>query len=307
MGWTVFGLLLVCTGAVLSCSDVSTTPRTLVVKGTVATGAHTRTNVVGGYVGLLEPQGPNGGQWIRLVFDPSSEMANEATTNADGTYTFTIDMSVFDHPHEYPLYLAASDRAQTLTMLSEIPRDDAVEGGELTIDINPTTTVAGQMICPGGVSPPPANTWCYSDPKSPSADNAAMIGILDKALTGNLISLETGSPPRWGPFASGFLNDPATFTEIKGNLTSQGIILGTATPASIVSTITSADLPLVHPTQSSAPPSSGGGGCKLVWDCGTSSQCASVYGGKTGSAAEPDAATCQSICKSQGACTCQGC
>lgn len=56
----------------------------------------------------------------------------------------------------------------------------------------------------------------------------------------------------------------------------------------------------------------GGGGmssgtCKLVWDCGSSSQCATVYGASTGSAAEPDAATCQAVCKSQGACTCQGC
>lgn len=53
--------------------------------------------------------------------------------------------------------------------------------------------------------------------------------------------------------------------------------------------------------------SSGGGNCKLVWDCGSSSQCAQVYGAKSGSAAEPDATTCAAVCKAQGACTCQGC
>ncbi len=56
----------------------------------------------------------------------------------------------------------------------------------------------------------------------------------------------------------------------------------------------------------------GGGGppannCKLVWDCKTSTQCADVYGAPTGSAAEPDKATCDAVCKMQGACTCQGC
>lgn len=47
--------------------------------------------------------------------------------------------------------------------------------------------------------------------------------------------------------------------------------------------------------------------CKLVWDCKTSTQCAEVYGAPTGSAAEPDQATCDAVCKAQGACTCQGC
>ena len=54
-------------------------------------------------------------------------------------------------------------------------------------------------------------------------------------------------------------------------------------------------------------------GCKLVWDCGALSSpgavtmCTSNYGQKSGSAAEPDKATCDMVCKSQGACTCQGC
>jgi hypothetical protein len=32
-----------------------------------------------------------------------------------------------------------------------------------------------------------------------------------------------------------------------------------------------------------------------------------VYGAPTGSADEPDKATCEEVCKAQGACTCQGC
>lgn len=192
-------------------------------------------------------------------------------------------------------------------MLAEIPSDLASDGGELTIDINPTTTTAGQLVCPGGVSPPPASTWCYSDPNHPSTSNAALVDILDRALAGPLGTLQTDTPPNWAAFADGFLNDPTTYSEVRTNLTGQGISFGSATPASIVSAITAAPLPLVHPMSSSTPAAPSRGGCKLVWDCGTSSQCAAVYGAKTGSAAEPDAATCQSICKSQGACTCQGC
>lgn len=59
--------------------------------------------------------------------------------------------------------------------------------------------------------------------------------------------------------------------------------------------------------------SSGGSGCRLVWDCGAlmsagaKSMCTSNYGAQSGSAAEPNKATCDMVCKSQGACTCQGC
>lgn len=304
MGWKVASVLLVC--GVLACEDLSAAPRTLVIRGKVATGAHARTPLAGGYVGVMGPQGPNGGHWIRYGSSATSGLANETTTNSDGSYSYTVTVTtVTSSTKGFPFFIAVSDAAQTLTMLAEIPQDLVVEGAELTIDVNPTTTVASQMICPGGAFPPPANTWCYSDPKTGSAATTGMIGILDTALSGKLTSLETGSPPAWPTFASGFLNDPATFTEIKNNLTGQGITIGTATPATIRSSI--AALPLVHlPKASTAPPASGAS-CKLVWNCGASPQCAAVYGAKTGSAAEPDAATCASVCKSQGACTCQGC
>jgi hypothetical protein len=306
MGWKLSSVVVVCAAVACACTDPSTANRTLVIRGKVATGAHARTPLAGGYVGVLGPQGPNGGHWIRYVSSSSSGLAAETTTSADGSYSYTVEVdAVSTSSTGFPFFIAVSDAAQTFTMLSEIPADLVVDGAELTIDIDPTTTAASQMICPGGAFPPPANAWCYSDPKTASANNTGLIGILDGALAGKLASLETGSPPAWGAFASGFLNDPATFTEIKTNLTGQGITLGAATPASFAMSI--AALPLVHPGRASTAPPSSGGGCKLVWDCGTSGQCATVYGAKTGSAAQPDAATCASTCKSQGACTCQGC
>lgn len=60
-------------------------------------------------------------------------------------------------------------------------------------------------------------------------------------------------------------------------------------------------------SSSGASGSSGGNNCKIVWDCGASTQCGMVYGTMKGSAPEPDKATCDAVCKSQGACSYQGC
>jgi hypothetical protein len=286
--------------------------RLVVIRGKVTTGAHDRTPLVKGYVGVLGPQGPNAGHWIRYSAAASDGLAGESITHDDGTYVFKITAAAITTKSSkgFPFFIAVSDDAQTFTMLSEIPDDLIHEGADIEVDINPATTVASQMICPGGAFPPPANTWCYSDPNTASTANTELIGIVEGALAGTLISIETGSPPAWPAFAGSVLGDPATFDAISKNLTGRGITLGSATAASIPSLI--AALPLVHPGRatpgsSSSSSSGGGGGCKLVWDCGASSQCATVYGAKTGSAAEPDAATCASVCESQGACTCQGC
>lgn len=253
-------------------------------------------------MGLIAPKG---GPWITFNgYEP---------IHSDGTYYYTVFLSIFDSARDYPLFIGASDEGQTFTMLAEIPRDLGIENADLTIDINPTTTVASQMICPGGVYPPPANTWCYSDPKTPSTSNTGMISLLDKALAGSLIDLQTGTPPEWGTFASGFLNETATFAAIKSNLTAQGVPFDPATAASIAALIKGATPSLISPPRggssgsSSSSSSSGGTGCKLHWDCGTSKQCASVYGMPIGDAPQPNAATCASTCKAQGACTCQGC
>jgi hypothetical protein len=301
-------------GLVLACVMASCIPETdsstsiFVVKGTVSTGAHTRAPLAGGYVGIFLAEA-NGKPWTRLLF---ADVASTGTIKPDGTYRFPVERWAMYFETNAPVFIAASDAAGTLTMIAEIPQDLSLEGAELTIDINPTTTVASQMICPGGVYPPPANTWCYSDPNTPSVDTAERISIIDDALAKNLIALETGSPPRWDTFARGFLNDPATFTALKDNLTGHGVPFGTATPASIAATIAAAPFPPVTAgstsgSSSSGGSSSGGGSCKLVWDCRSSSHCAQVYGKPTGSAAQPNLATCQSTCKAQGACTCQGC
>jgi hypothetical protein len=303
--WKLARVLVVCAAVTCACSS-STNAHTLVIRGRVATGAHTRTPVSGGYIGVLGPQGANAGHWVRYASPSSSALP--AVTNSDGTYSYTVEVSRFSTTSKgFPFFIAVSDAAQTFTMLAEIPRDLIVEDADITIDINPTTTTASQMICPGGAFPPPANTWCYSDPATASTSNTGLIDGLDNALGGTLIALETGSPPDWNAFASGFLNDPPTFTAIKNNLSGRGITIDSAaTPSGIASSI--APLPLIHPlTASTPPPPSSGGGCQLVWDCKGSAQCADVYGAPNGKASQPDAQTCASTCKSQGACTCQGC
>jgi len=308
MGWNSASCLVVVFALFApSCTPAADSPHGVTIRGKVETGAHARKALVGAYVAVLGPQGPGGGHWIRY----SDGVATESITHDDGTYTFKIQVAGISTSHEgFPYFIAASDDAQTFTMLSEIPRDLIEEGAELTIDINPATTAASQMICPGGAFPPPANTWCYSDPGSASTGNTALVGIIDDALGGTLIAIDTGTPPAWSSFAGSILGDTPTFDAISKNLTGRGITLGSASAATFTTAI--APLPLVHPgkatsSSSSSSSSGGGGGCQLVWDCGTSTQCASVYGAATGHSGEPDAATCASVCKSQGACTCQGC
>jgi hypothetical protein len=306
MGWKSSCVVTVGVALACACTSTSTAPPSIVIRGKVATGAHTRVPLSGGYVAVLGPQGPNAGHWIRYASADSSGHPSEAITSADGSYSYTTDVSTVDITTKgFPYFIAVSDEAQTLTMLAEIPADLVADGAVLTIDINPTTTAASQMICPGGAFPPPANAWCYSDPATASTADTGMVDILETALAGTEIALETGSPPSWGSFASGFLNDPPTFGKIKTNLEGRGITLGAATPSSFASSI--AALPLIHPHKASTTPPSTGGSCQLVWNCNSSTQCASVYGAPTGRASQPDAATCASTCKAQGACTCQGC
>ena len=311
MGWRIASLIVACAVGAPSCTPMDDSPKVVTIRGKVATGAHTHTALVGGYVGVLGPQGPNAGHWIRYGSAASSGVISDSVTHDDGTYVFKITASAISTTSKgFPFFIAASDKEQTFTMLSEIPADLIEEGAELTIDITPATTAASQMICPGGAFPPPANTWCYSDPNTASSANTELINIIEGALAGTLISIDTGTPPAWSSFASSILSDAPTFDAVSKNLTGRGISLGSASAATFTTAI--AELPLVHPgratgSSSSSSSSSGGGNCRLVWDCGGSSQCATVYGAPTGSANEPDAATCLSVCKSRGACTCQGC
>lgn len=293
--------MLVC---VVACSDASTSTSAphVTIHGTVATGAHTRTPLARAYVGVMGPQGPNAGHWIRYV-GSSSGFASEVTTGADGSFTYEVETAVLtDASSGFPFFLAASDDAQTLTMLAEIPHDLVKDGAELAIDINPTTTAASELICPGGASPPPANSWCYSAPASASTNTTALDGIIDHALTS--LALEPGSPPAWPTFVNGLLSDPPTFSAITQNLATRGITLPASPTATTISSQIEA-LPLVHPPAASS--STSGGSCMLVWNCGTSTQCAGAYGAATGNRAEPDAKTCASVCASSGACSCQGC
>ncbi len=303
-------LALLVLGGLSSCADVSGVPdKTLVVRGKVTTGTHTATAVSGGYVRLIMPQGTGGGHWIGLDFGSQSGVPSKAVTNTDGSYTFTVDVTAIASITTFPIFLAASDSSQTLTMMAELPADLATDGALLSIDINPVSTAASQMICPGGVYPPPANSWCYSDPNAASTQFSSLETILSNALNSNLSALSPGTPPNWTTFSSGFLNDPSTYTEIKQNLTGAGVTFGTATPSTMISSL--ASLPLVTkptPADENSLPSGTGtsGSCMLVWNCGNGASCTSLYGSNTGSVAEPDAATCASNCHDL-ACSCTGC
>jgi hypothetical protein len=308
MGWKIASCVIACALLAPSCTPTDESSKVVTIRGKVTTGAHARTALVRGYVDVLGPQGPNAGHWIGY----SDGVSPGSYTHDDGTYVFKIGVrGIKTSTKGFPFFIAVSDEAQTFTMLAEIPADLVAEGAELTLDINPATTAASLMICPGGAFPPPANTWCYSDPNTASTASTELVDIIEDALAGTLISVETGTPPAWSSFVGSIVSDPPTFELIKKNLTARGINLGSADPA-LFSTEMAA-LPIVKPgkptsSSSSSSSSGGGGSCKLVWDCGASTQCASAYGGSaTGSASEPDAETCASVCKQQGACTCQGC
>src|SRR6185295_12104821 len=93
MGWNVARVLVVCAALTGACMDTSSTgPRVVVIRGKVATGAHVRAPLAGAYVGILGPQGPNAGHWIRYVSSSSSGLATETTTAADGSYSYTVEV-----------------------------------------------------------------------------------------------------------------------------------------------------------------------------------------------------------------------
>ncbi len=235
-------MLTVFTSALTSCSDVTkvATGKTFVVRGKAETGAHrdNRKPLAGGYVGLVSPE-PS--KWMRLSFAEKSGVPNKTLTNADGSFTFTVDLSII--VSEYPIYLAVSDSDQTYTMISEIPVNLATENAQLALDINPTSTVAGEMICPGGIYPPKSNCYCYSDPHHASTTKDAMMTSIDDLLAGEEAATETGTPADWKTFVTTLLGDESTFTELKAIATDSGMDLTNFTTSAIESSLIA--LPLI--------------------------------------------------------------
>jgi hypothetical protein len=142
------------------CSDTVDDPdASILLRGHVMTGAHpaTRVALAGGYVDLLAPSNKG---WVHLKFATTSGIPNKAVVSSDGWYTFKIDTSFLSYTSYYPLFLAASDSGGTFTMLAPIPLNGWTAGEQIALDINPTTTAAAQMICPGGVYPASSPAYC---------------------------------------------------------------------------------------------------------------------------------------------------
>ncbi|MGK5087089.1 hypothetical protein WDW86_05985 [Bdellovibrionota bacterium FG-2] len=228
--------------SLVACSDVTktATTKTFVIRGKAQKGAHpkTRTPVAGGYVGLVSPE-PS--KWMGLSFATNSGVPNKAVTNADGTFTVTVDLTII--VTEHPIYLGVSDSDQTYTMISEIPENLVAEDAQLELDINPTTTVAGAMICPGGIYPPKSNGYCYSDPNNASTTKDSMVSSIDDLLAGADAFVEPGTPPNWTTFMTTLFSDTATFDELKAIVAAAGLTSASFTASAITTAMI--DLPIV--------------------------------------------------------------
>ncbi len=269
-----------------SCSNDATktaTGKTFVIRGKALTGAHpkTRKPVAGGFVGLVSPE-PS--KWMGLSFATNSGVPNKTVTQADGSFTFTVDISII--VTTYPIFLAVSDSAQTYTMISEIPVNLAVEDAQVDMDINPTTSVAGQMICPGGVYPPKGNGYCYSDPHNASTTKDAMETSIDNLLAGADVAVEMATPGDWKTFITTLLGDAPTFAELKAILNKAGLTSTDLTATAIDSALIT--LPIVtepvygiddnDPTPTTTSDSSSGGSCSGGW-IGSESSCVPLGAG----------------------------
>ncbi len=267
--WQTIGLLFC---IALGCSDVTDRGRTLTVRGTVATGARTRTAVAGGYIELLRP----GSTWTQRQFAAESEIPNKAVTNTDGTYTFSVSISSLEDYTDRPWFIAASNAAGTLTMLSMIPINLAETGAELQLDVNPTTTATALLHCPGGVYPPPSGAYCYEDPNGDSSNIQAMNTAIDNSLSGTNVSLQANGTANWASFLTTLLSDAALYQQLLNIVQTADFSTTNFTPSAIPGAVTT--LPYVTapatsdnnaPSSDSDDDSSDSGGC----ECNDGSSC----------------------------------
>ncbi len=283
MRTAVLSAAWVTAGLVASCSDVETvSDSTFIVRGKAMTGARTRSPVVGGYVGLVSPE-PQ--QWMTLAFAAGSGVPNKAVTLADGSFTFKVETSAVTDAADYPIFLAVTDSAQTQTLISEIPRDLVVAGAQLQLDLNPTTTAASELICPGGVYPPPSGAYCYSDPNHASSTRVSLIAIIDVSLAGTNGSLEASATLNWKSFMTTLLSDATAFSQLQSIATSAGLtsssFTATAIPNAIIA-LPKVTQPIPGVDDNAPSESTSDGGCQASWSCGSSTQCATVMGGSSG-------------------------
>lgn len=299
----------------MACSDIAKTSNSnFIIRGKAQTGAHTRKAVSGGYVGILLP-GQAG--WTSARFSKTSGIPNKAVTQTDGSYTMKIDMGLLTTTEGYPAFVAVSDSTQTFTLLAEIPKDLAIEGAQLQLDINPSTTATSLLVCPGGKYPPGNGAYCYSDPNKTSSYDGLFVSTLESALATALTSLETTTPPNWATFLTKILADSATFDALKAVATTAGISSTAFTASAIPSAVSGATIPKVSvPTlgvddnDPTPADSSSSGGCTATWSCGSSSQCAKVMGASNGTVSGfSTSSSCEAWCTQYipGNCSCGGC
>ncbi len=304
-----------------SCSDVISDPdSSFIVRGKASTSAHASGGVVaGGFVGIIFPSKKG---FYTGSFSTTSGIPNKVVTGDDGGFTYKIDLAAIANGKYHPIFVGVSDAAQTFTILSQIPFDKVVSGAQLSMDVDPITNAASQLICPGGVYPPPSGTYCYSDPSNTSADSKLMQKVINNSLAGPNLTLEPGAPPDWKAFLTALLNDASAFSQLQAIMNGAGLSSVGFTPAAIpgaLATASKVTKPIVG-TDDNVPPTTGGGtptgtgtagsGCVLKWNCGSSAQCAALFGSPTGTYPETSAASCNSFIQtscSGGACQCVGC
>lgn len=291
----------------VSCADVEKlSSPTLVIRGKAMTGAHTRTPVAGGFVGMISPEPST---WMRLSFAAESGVPNKTVTAADGSFTFLTSVSTLTLSSDYATFLAVSDAEQTFTMMTEIPHDLAVDGAQLQLDINPTTTAAAELICPGGVYPPPSGAYCYSDPNHASTTRTSLMIKIDASLAGTNLALEPGATSNWRSFMTTLLSDTTAFADLKAILQDAGLTsnLTAAGISNAVTAVPKITKPIYGVDDNTPADDSSTGSCGASWSCGSSQQCKVIMGGASGTKSGfSDSSACQSWCTTYipGNCSC---
>jgi hypothetical protein len=225
-----------------ACSDSASYPDSVfVIRGRAMSGAHNRTALANGYVGLVKPSSTG---WKAHTFGTTSKVPNKTVTDSDGYFTLTVPSSDITSITAYGYYLAASDSGGTQTLISEIPSDIVEASAQLAIDINVTTTTQAFMICPGGRYPPPSGSYCYHDPNQASTTKTSMNVVIDAQL-GILTSLEP-SGTAWASYMTTFLATGTALAQLKQIAAGAGFDTGTFTSGviSVAETIPAVTVPV---------------------------------------------------------------
>lgn len=190
------------------------------LKGVVASGAVSRTPVTGAYVRVFR-LGKSGEQpWPQVSFSPDSKIPNAVAARSDGAYTMRLQHSVAASHSGLPLFVMASDSAGAFTLAAQIPAYQLAVGTEISLDVNPITTAAGVMRCPGGVYPPKSSgAYCWQDPND-TGTTRLVIRIAAALFEDNALGSRASDLPA-------FIGDLLANVTVKEEMQSQARRLGT--------------------------------------------------------------------------------